>query len=347
MRRDPTGRALAVHVLCDPVLSMGTATRLEAGCCSTLQSQIVQHPLGNPSIWWRDCPRSRQGWRGQHKSALGHSRHRGVLRWCLCPKTNEQSLFVVCGARSFSVLCCMGRSRSGCKHALLERSKHTVLVDRNRLAVGGRAHAGREGAAVSEHLPALALLSSVTCSQARNHWLLVWDRRGRISAKIGAQKPSFSRNIRSGSCLEVDVVAAGWSPARCSELPGRERDGEETRRARPCPGPHWRIAVWGARLQGCLEHQEANALHVKKAPPEQWCGFIASSRQECFSQQQTNVELHRASILATASSEFSITQPAAVRASQNQPTSNQQPVAPWLAFPALLPNKSNPRHDSV
>ncbi len=37
---------------------MGTATGLEAGCCSILQSRIVRHPPDNQTIWWRGCPRS-------------------------------------------------------------------------------------------------------------------------------------------------------------------------------------------------------------------------------------------------------------------------------------------------
>ena len=115
---DPTAWALALQVLCDHMLFLGTTTGLKAGCSrdSIAFAGVSDAPFcGRGSdrpppprqpihlVAWRDRPRSRQGWRGQYESAPGRSRHRGVLRrWVSV--SNEESLFVVCGARSFSVL---------------------------------------------------------------------------------------------------------------------------------------------------------------------------------------------------------------------------------------------------
>ena len=143
-------------------------------------------------VAWRDRPRSRQGWWGQDESARGRSRHRGVLRrWVSV--SNEESLFVVCRARSFSVLWAayavvLGRVK---QNRCVQDTPGIGKVDRNR----GRAHARRDAQLylVQSPAPRPAVAASGclfgTCKAA-------------TLPKSETGLPSFSRN-RSGGCTDV------------------------------------------------------------------------------------------------------------------------------------------------
>ena len=160
------------------------------GSATIPQTTHRAHPSGG--VARRDRPRSRQGWWGQDESARGRSRHRGVLRrWVSV--SNEESLFVVCRARSFSVLWAayavvLGRVK---QNRCVQDTPGIGKVDRNR----GRAHARRDAQLylVQSPAPRPAVAASGclfgTCKAA-------------TLPKSETGLPSFSRN-RPGGCTDV------------------------------------------------------------------------------------------------------------------------------------------------